>query len=69
MLLVGDYLIGTLLLEHFNSQISDRNVVSTEALGHLGRVYTSCGSCTHCSELWDDYIEVNSEREKLLSKA
>lgn len=51
MLLVGDYLIGTLLLEHFNSQISDRNVVSTEALGHLGRVYKSCGSCTHCSEL------------------
>jgi len=50
MLLEGDNLIGTLLLEHFNSKISDSNV-RTEALGHLGRVDTSCGGWTHHHEL------------------
>lgn len=50
MLLGGDNLIGTLLLEHFNSKTSDGNVCA-EALGRLGRVDTSCGSPAYHYEL------------------
>ena len=53
VLLEGDNLIGTLLLEHFNSKISDRNVCA-EALGHFGRVDMSCGGWAHRHELWEN---------------
>lgn len=57
VLLGGDNLIGTLLLEQFNSKIWVRNG-STEALGHLGRVDVSCGDWAHCHELQENQIEL-----------
>lgn len=53
MLLEGANLIGTLVLEHFNRKISNRNV-HAEALSHLGRVDMSSDGWAHHRELWEN---------------